>query len=105
MLAVTLQGFNGDLLLEQGGDGGEEGYRQGRKLILRQVKEFLDSGEGVKVGGGKGDAGVISCSSQAGPAQDNRELSLLPLNVGHWAPNDARECLPSLCSCFRCGKT
>ena len=38
VLVVTLQRFNGDLLHEQGGDGGEEGDRQNRRLFLGQLK-------------------------------------------------------------------
>ena len=45
------------------------------------VKEFLDSGEGAEVGGGEGDTSVVRCSSKAGPAQDYRKFSLLPLKV------------------------
>ena len=97
MLIVALQGFNSDLLLEQGGDRGEEGNRQGGWLVLRQVNEFLDSGEGAEVGGGEGDTGVICSSSQASPTKDHRKLCLLPLEVRHWAPDDARECLPGYC--------
>ena len=81
VLIVALQGFDSDLLLEQGGDRGEEGYRQGRWLILRQVKEFLDSGVGAEVGGSVGDTSMVCCGSQASPTKNYRKLCLLPLKV------------------------
>ena len=78
---MTQQGFDRDLFLEESGDGGEKGDRQSRRLFLGQLKEFLDSGEGAEVGGGKGDTGVICCSSQSSTTKDYWKLCLFPLNV------------------------
>ena len=81
VLVMALQGFNSDLLLKQGRDGGEEGHGQGRWLILRQLEEFLDSGIRAEVGGGVGDTGVICCSSQSSTTKDYWKLCLIPLEV------------------------